>query len=119
MDKLDFIKLLGACVIAFVFSFASTPLVEKLAYKWNAIDVPSDGRRMHKRAIPRLGGLAIIFGFAIAVLCFGIMTREVLAILGGSLIIALMGIVDDIKALDAPLQRGRQCGYESCPAMLL
>lgn len=101
MDKLDFLKLLATCVIAFVFSFASTPLVEKLAYKMNAIDVPKDARRMHKRAIPRLGGLAIILGFAVAVMCFGTKTREVLAILAGSLIIAVMGIVDDIKALDA------------------
>ena len=69
MNNIDLIKLIGACVVAFVSSFASTPLVEKLAYKWNAIDVPKDGRRMHKRAIPRLGGLAIIFGFAVAVLC--------------------------------------------------
>lgn len=101
MNNIDLIKLIGACVAAFVFSFVSTPLVEKLAYKWNAIDVPKDGRRMHKRAIPRLGGLAIIFGFAVAVLCFGVKTREVLAILTGSFIIAVMGIVDDIKALDA------------------
>lgn len=101
MNNLDFVKLLGACIVAFVFSFASTPLVKRLAYKWNAIDVPKDGRRMHKKAIPRLGGLAIIFGFAVAVVCFGVKTREVLAILAGSFIIAVMGIVDDIKALDA------------------
>lgn len=101
MNNIDFMKLLCACVVAFVFSFASTPLVKKLAYKWNAVDVPKDNRRMHKRAVPLIGGLAIIFGFAVAVICFGVKTREVIAILAGSLIIAIMGIVDDIKALDA------------------
>ena len=97
----DLLMLLGACVIAFIFSFASTPLVKKLAYKWKAVDIPKDTRRMHKSPIPRLGGLAIIFGFIVAMLCFGIMTRQVMAILVGAFIIAVMGIVDDIKALDA------------------
>ena len=101
MTNHDFYKLLGACIVAFIFSFASTPIVKHLAFKWKAIDVPKDSRRMHKRPIPRLGGLAIIFGFIVSMLTFGIMTREVMAILAGALIIALMGIVDDIKALDA------------------
>ena len=101
MKNIDFLSLLGACIVAFIFSFASTPLVKQLAIKWKAIDIPKDGRRMHKSPIPRLGGLAIIFGFIVAMVCFGVMTREVMSIMAGALIIALMGIVDDIKALDA------------------
>ncbi len=101
MKNVDFYNLLGACVVAFIFSFASTPLVKHLAIKWKAIDIPKDGRRMHKSPIPRLGGLAIIFGFIVAMVCFGVMTREVMSIMAGALIIAVMGIVDDIKALDA------------------
>lgn len=101
MSTTEFLLLLGACITAFVFTFASTPLVKRLAFKWKAVDVPRDGRRMHKRPIPRLGGLAIIFGFMLAVICFGVMTREIMAILAGAFIIAVMGIVDDIKALDA------------------
>lgn len=101
MSNQEFLMLLGACITAFVFSFASTPLVKKLAYKWKAIDVPKDGRRMHNHPIPRMGGLAIIFGFIVSLMCFGIMTRQVMAMLAGAGIIAVMGIVDDIKALDA------------------
>ena len=101
MKDFDFYRLLGACVVAFMFSYISTPLVKHLAIKWKAIDVPKDGRRMHKSPIPRLGGLAIIFGFIVSMICFGTMTRGVISILIGALIIAIMGIVDDIKALDA------------------
>ena len=101
MATSEFIKLLFACIVAFVITLVSTPIVKKLAFKWKAIDVPKDGRRMHKNPIPRLGGLAIIFGFAVSVVLFGIMTREILAILCGAFIIAVMGIVDDIKSLDA------------------
>lgn len=101
MAKYELLLLLGACVVAFIFTLISTPLVKELAFKWKAVDIPKDARRMHKKPIPRLGGLAIIFGFSVAMLCFGIITRQMIAILCGAFIIAVMGIVDDIKALDA------------------
>lgn len=94
-------NLIFACITAFVFSFAITPPVKKLAVKIKAVDVPKDGRRMHSHPIPRLGGLAIIFGFAVSVMCFGQMSRSLASVLLGALIIAAMGVVDDIKALDA------------------
>lgn len=78
-----------------------TPVVKKLAFKIKAVDVPKDNRRMHKKPIPRLGGLAIIFGFMVSILCFGEMTKSLASILIGAMIIAVMGIVDDVKALDA------------------
>lgn len=57
---------------------------------------------MHTHPIPRLGGLAIIFGFAVAVLCFyRTPSRRIVASFIGAGIIAAMGVVDDIKALDA------------------
>ena len=90
-----------ALFVAFLISFAATPMVISLAHKINAIDVPKDARRIHKKPIPRLGVLAIIFGFMMATVCFGIMTRQMISILVGAFIIAAMGIVDDIKALDA------------------
>lgn len=93
-----------AFAVAFIFSFASTPLVKKLAYKIGAIDVPKDNRRMHKKPIPRLGGLAIIFGFLAATLCFGEMTREMGAMLMGAAIVTVMGVVDDCKNLNAKLK---------------
>ena len=102
MTRQEIIFLLCAFAVAFIFSFASTPLVKGWAFKLKAIDVPKDGRRMHKTPIPRLGGLAIIFGFIVAVLCFyGQPDRKIAATLIGAGIIAVMGVVDDIKALDA------------------
>ena len=57
---------------------------------------------MHTHPIPRLGGLAIIFGFTVAVLCFyRAPSRRIIASFIGAGIIAAMGVVDDIKALDA------------------
>lgn len=101
MTSQQLIFLIFSFVIAFVFSFAMTPVVKRFAFKIKAIDVPKDNRRMHKRPIPRLGGLAIIFGFMVSILCFGEMTKSLAATLIGAMIIAVMGIVDDVKALDA------------------
>ncbi len=102
MIKQDIFSLIGAFIVAFVFSFASTPLVRKWAFKLKAVDVPKDGRRMHTHPIPRLGGLAIIFGFTVAVLCFyRAPSRRIIASFIGAGIIAAMGVVDDIKTLDA------------------
>lgn len=102
MTRQEIIFLLGAFAVAFVFSFISTPVVKLWAFKLNAIDVPKDTRRMHKKPIPRMGGMAIIFGFTVALLCFyGNWDRKSAAMLDGAAIIAVMGVVDDIKALDA------------------
>jgi len=102
MTRQEIIFLISAFIVAFVFCFASTPLVKKWAFKLKAVDIPKDGRRIHKHPIPRLGGMAIIFGFIVAVLCFyGRLDRRIIAILAGAGIISVMGVVDDIKTLDA------------------
>ncbi len=104
MDTKEIVFLFLAFIVAFVFSFAATPIVYRFAFKIGAIDVPKDSRRMHKRPVPRLGGLAIIFGFMVSIFCFGKMTRELAAMLVGASIIAAMGVIDDCKNLDAKLK---------------
>ena len=94
-----------AFIVAFVFSFASTPLVKKLAFKIGAVDIPKDNRRMHKEPIARLGGLAIIFGFMVAILCFNTgFNKQLVATLIGAAIIVVMGVIDDCKNLNAKLK---------------
>lgn len=100
----EILSLVFALLISFGFAFASTPLVRRLAFKIGAIDIPRDARRMHKKPTPRIGGLAIVFGFLVATVCFAFPycdKRELLGILLGMVIIVAMGIVDDCKALPA------------------
>lgn len=104
MNTKEIIYLILTFVVAFVFSFAATPIAYRLAFKVGAVDVPKDKRRMHKKPTPRIGGIAIIFGFLVAICCFGRMTRELTAMLVGGAIIAVMGFVDDCKNLDAKLK---------------
>lgn len=90
-----------ALAVAFLVSFAATPMVISLAHKVNAIDVPKDERRVHKKPTPLMGGLAIFYGFIVSVLCFAVLDREVAGILIGSVIIVVVGIIDDITDMRA------------------
>ena len=88
-----------ALVAAFLIAFITTPLVKSLAEKVGAVDVPKDNRRMHKTPIPRMGGLAIFLGFLLSTLVFVPLTTPVRGMLLGSVIIVVLGILDDIYAL--------------------
>lgn len=102
MPDVQFIlTLLAALVGAGVISFLATPLVKNLAYKVGAIDVPKDERRMHKVPIPRLGGLAIFIAFLFSVIIFADIDRQMQGILLGSIMIVILGVLDDILTLKA------------------
>ena len=97
----DIWYVLLALVLAGMVSFASTPLVKALSVKMGAVDVPKDGRRMHDHPIPRMGGLAIFFGFVVSMLLFVPLDMEKKGMLLGAVIIVVLGILDDIYALPA------------------
>ncbi|MBO5744085.1 MAG: undecaprenyl/decaprenyl-phosphate alpha-N-acetylglucosaminyl 1-phosphate transferase [Clostridia bacterium] len=94
--------------IAFAISLAATPFVINLAHKIGAVDVPDNERRIHQKPIPRLGGLAIFYGFLVALLCFAKIDQQLRGILIGSLIIVGVGIIDDVKQLRARVKLGAQ-----------
>lgn len=103
-----------AFLLAFIVSFMVTPYTIKLAKKVGAIDIPKDDRRMRSKAIPKLGGLAVIIGFAVSILyLFLVMDiegsinlfdenlyfKKIMGMGLGILIIAITGIIDDTKTL--------------------
>ncbi len=90
-----------AIVVAAAISFATTPLVKTLAVRVGAVDVPKDDRRMHKKPIPRLGGLAIFLGFIFSVMLFAPLTRQAQGLLLGATMIVILGVLDDIMTLRA------------------
>lgn len=93
-----------ALVAALIISFAATPVVKAFAKKVGAIDVPNDDRRAHNHPIPRLGGLAIFLGFLLSVVLFAEITPPVKGILLGSVVIVIVGVIDDIIPLPALLK---------------
>ena len=96
--------IIAAFAVAAVLSYFFTPPVKNFAHKVGAIDVPKDARRMHKKPIPRLGGLAIYGGFLCSILIFGQLDETMLCVLLGAAIIVALGIFDDVRALGAKLK---------------
>ena len=96
-----YVQIILAIIAAFVISFAATPIVKSFAHRVGAMDVPKDERRVHTHPIPRLGGLAIFLGFILSVVLFADISRQVQGILLGSVVIVIVGVIDDIVPLSA------------------
>ena len=108
MEKQSVIMCLGLVfVTALVISYILTPYAKRLACKLGAIDVPKDNRRVHKKPIPSLGGIAIYLSFIITVIMSAMFNKnislnsEFKGILLGVTLIVAIGIIDDIKQISA------------------
>ncbi len=89
--------------IPFLFVLAIIPFIKKVAIHVNALDIPN-GRKVHTEPMPRLGGLGIYMGFLLGYILFGTMSIRMNAILIGSFIIIVTGIVDDINPIPAKVK---------------
>lgn len=101
-------KIFAGPAVALLVSYLMTPPVKRFAENVGAIDVPKDARRVHDHPIPRMGGLAIFTGFVLSVLLFVNMSMQVMGLLLGAVIIAVMGALDDILCLNPWIKLGGQ-----------
>lgn len=93
---------------ALALSLIFTPIAIKIAPKIGAIDIPKDNRRMHTKAMPRFGGMAIYIGSIIAMLLFLPLDTKTLGIIAGGTLIFIVGIIDDLKGMPAKIKLGCQ-----------
>jgi UDP-GlcNAc:undecaprenyl-phosphate GlcNAc-1-phosphate transferase len=88
----------GALGVAWIL----TPLLLKLAIARQVLDVP-DARKAQTSPVPYLGGIAIVAGFSAMVLAAAAYNRspnvliELGTLLGIGLVLALMGLLDDLR----------------------
>ena len=99
---------IAAFACAFAITLVTTPFAKWLSVKCGAIDYPKD-RGVHKKPMPRMGGVAIVLGFTITVLMVNYFdksmdSRQFAGFLVGALLIAGLGVVDDMKNLPAKLK---------------
>lgn len=100
-----------AFLLAFIVTFMATPYTIKIARKVGAVDVPRDQRRMHKKAMPKFGGPAVILGFLVAIIYLLIVKSlensidlfgpeqygmKLLGMFLGTIVISIFCIFDDI-----------------------
>ncbi len=102
-------------LIAVFSSLTITPLIRRLCERFNLLDVPLDGRRVHTKAIPRLGGVAVFLSFVIALSTLpfvnNLLTQslrplrsELLLILLPATLVLLLGIYDDLRGANATVK---------------
>ncbi|MBI2404971.1 undecaprenyl/decaprenyl-phosphate alpha-N-acetylglucosaminyl 1-phosphate transferase [Candidatus Gottesmanbacteria bacterium] len=81
-------------------TFLVTPLVANLARRMGLVDDPKKRfhpAHTHKGIIPRAGGLAIAIGVFIGIMLFIPITKLIIGILLGSLLLVVIGLLDDRK----------------------
>jgi len=114
LESLIIIPIIGF-IAAFIFSVAVVPLVRKMCLKEGYYDLPGE-RKVHKKPIPRLGGIAIwlgtIFALITVVLIQGAYPfgNSISAILVGGTIMFILGMVDDTYGLSAKFKLIVQVG---------
>ena len=87
-------------IFAALLSLALTPLDFRVAARLGAIDVPRDTRRMHKKPVPRLGGLSIFFSFLLLTLIYDFkIASDLFYAWSGAILIVLIGVLDDELSL--------------------
>jgi UDP-GlcNAc:undecaprenyl-phosphate GlcNAc-1-phosphate transferase len=106
----------AAFVIAAVVSALATPLIVRLAVRLGIVDDDGHDRRMHDMPKPRVGGIAVFFGFAFALFAvlgvaltspLGLLPaadqydaiHRLVGLLFGSMLILGVGIWDDVMQM--------------------
>src|SRR6478736_5925523 len=91
-------EVLWGALMAFGIVVLLTPAVGGMARLLGVVDQP-DARRINKRPIPRLGGLAIFLGILVPSLAFLDLSAESRGVLLGAAVATVVGAVDDFRGL--------------------
>jgi UDP-GlcNAc:undecaprenyl-phosphate GlcNAc-1-phosphate transferase len=100
------VPLLGAMLL--------TPVVARLAFKYRLLDHPGD-HKMHRRATPYLGGLAVGGGMMLVGLAVVGVNGELFTVVGAALVLGLVGLRDDVRTV-SPWWR---LGFEAAAGVAL
>lgn len=99
-------------LIATGASVSLTPLVRRACERLGWLDVPAGGRRVHRRAVPRLGGVAVCAAVFLALAALALadnaVTRaldasrwQLFATLAPAALVFLFGVYDDLRGAGA------------------
>jgi UDP-GlcNAc:undecaprenyl-phosphate/decaprenyl-phosphate GlcNAc-1-phosphate transferase len=94
----DNLEVLWGGIIAAFIVVLLTPAVGGMARMLGVVDRP-EGRRLNRRTIPRLGGLALFFGIFVPALAFLDLSGEMRGLLLGAAVATTVGAIDDFRGL--------------------
>jgi UDP-GlcNAc:undecaprenyl-phosphate GlcNAc-1-phosphate transferase len=107
---------LFAFAVAAVLAWILVPVAERVAWRIGAIDYPNE-RSLHESPTPKLGGLAIFAAVVIATVLFLPWAEQTQALLIGALVITVVGVVDDVYELPAPVKLVGQTVAATIPVL--
>jgi len=87
-------------LFSFSLSYLLTPLMRLVALKANILDHP-DHRKVHNSATPLLGGIAVLIAFSFSLGANMLLEKGMLVLLCSGLIMALVGLLDDVRGISA------------------
>ena len=94
----DHPEVIYGAVLALVIVILLTPAVGGMARMLGVVDEPG-ARRLNRRAVPRLGGLALFFGIFVPALAFLPLGSETRGLLLGAAVATTVGAIDDFRGL--------------------
>jgi UDP-GlcNAc:undecaprenyl-phosphate GlcNAc-1-phosphate transferase len=94
----DHLEVVWGALLAASIVVLLTPAVGGMARVLGVVDRP-DGRRLNRRAVPRLGGLALFFGIFVPSLAFLDLSGETRGLLLGAAVATTVGAIDDFRGL--------------------
>ncbi len=100
LDETNIYVILMMVFIPMIFVGFFIPIIKRIAFHVNALDIPNE-RKIHKKPMPRLGGLGIFAGFLLGYMLFGNHTYLMNSVLISSFVLLITGMIDDIKPLRA------------------
>jgi UDP-GlcNAc:undecaprenyl-phosphate GlcNAc-1-phosphate transferase len=92
---------LGGFLTAAAIVLVLAPLTARLAPVIGAVDDPatSDRPRVHRRPLPRIGGIAIVAGILVPAIVLLRPSGAYLGILLGTALVSVLGLIDDVRGI--------------------
>ena len=105
-----------AFLVAAVIAWLLVPVAERLARRIGALDYPNE-RSLHTIPTPKLSGLAILVAILVSGFIFLPPVPLTRAVLAGAIVISIVGVVDDLWDLPAPLKLLGQATAATIPVL--
>jgi UDP-GlcNAc:undecaprenyl-phosphate GlcNAc-1-phosphate transferase len=93
--------------LAWAVAYFGVPVVRRVALALGVLDAPA-ARKVHRTPTPLLGGAAVYAAFAVTVLFNFNFSRGLKGVVVGATVVVLLGLVDDVWELPAPVKLAGQ-----------